>query len=187
MATDKKIDYVLLGLLSHEPMTGYEIKRRIDVSLKLFWSASYGSIYPALNALEKSGAIVKKEIKDTKREKIQYSITEEGREILREWLKKPVVKDEIRFETILKLFFGSEVEQQFTLEHIDAFEQKAKEVKPMLQTVVNQLEPIQEERTHQHYLLAAKFGVKIYDAFLEWCEESKEVLEKEQKKEDKNR
>ena len=26
MANSKKMDYVLLGLLSHEPMTGYEAK-----------------------------------------------------------------------------------------------------------------------------------------------------------------
>lgn len=27
MANTKKMDYVLLGLLSHEPMTGYEMKK----------------------------------------------------------------------------------------------------------------------------------------------------------------
>ena len=30
MANTKKMDYVLLGLLSHESMTGYEIKKRLD-------------------------------------------------------------------------------------------------------------------------------------------------------------
>ena len=29
MANEKKLDCVILGLLSHEPMTGYEIKKRI--------------------------------------------------------------------------------------------------------------------------------------------------------------
>lgn len=28
MANTKKMDYVLLGLLSHEPMTGYEMKKK---------------------------------------------------------------------------------------------------------------------------------------------------------------
>ena len=49
MANEKKIDYVLLGLLCHESLTGYEIKKRLDTRLRLFWSASFGSIYPALS------------------------------------------------------------------------------------------------------------------------------------------
>ena len=37
MANTKKMDYVLLGLLSHEPMTGYEMKKRLDTTLRFFW------------------------------------------------------------------------------------------------------------------------------------------------------
>ncbi len=51
MANTKKMDYVLLGLLSHEPMTGYEMKKRLDTSLRFFWGGSFGSIYPTLNQL----------------------------------------------------------------------------------------------------------------------------------------
>ena len=57
MANEKKMDVVLLGLLRHGPMTGYEIKKRIDVSLRFFWGASYGSIYLTLNALVRDGKL----------------------------------------------------------------------------------------------------------------------------------
>ena len=43
MANEKKINYVILGLLNHESLTGYEIKKRIDHSLKFFWSGSFGA------------------------------------------------------------------------------------------------------------------------------------------------
>ena len=33
MANEKKIDCVILGLLSHEELTGYEIKKRMDTML----------------------------------------------------------------------------------------------------------------------------------------------------------
>jgi len=58
MANTKKMDYVLLGLLSHEPMTGYEMKKRLDTTLRFFWGGSYGSIYPTLNQLEKENKIL---------------------------------------------------------------------------------------------------------------------------------
>ncbi len=32
MATEKKLDCVILGLLSHENLTGYEIKKRLDTA-----------------------------------------------------------------------------------------------------------------------------------------------------------
>lgn len=37
MAIGKKSDCVILGLLSHEDLTGYEIKKRMDTALKYFW------------------------------------------------------------------------------------------------------------------------------------------------------
>ena len=107
MAVEKKIDCVILGLLSHEDLTGYEIKKRMDTSLKYFWGASYGSIYPALSDLVKRGLAVKRDGSENNRSKIIYSITDEGRSYLKEWLKLPVERDELRYETLLKLFFGN--------------------------------------------------------------------------------
>lgn len=84
MANEKKIEYVLLGLLSHESLTGYEIKKRFELRLKFFWNASYGSIYPTLAKLEKDGCVIKKEMTENGRQKIVYTITNDGREVLRE-------------------------------------------------------------------------------------------------------
>ena len=96
MAIKKKIDCVILGLLSHEDLTGYEIKKRMDTSLKYFWGASYGSIYPALSDLVKRGLTVKRDGTENNRNKIIYSITEEGRNYLKDWLQLPAEKDELR-------------------------------------------------------------------------------------------
>ena len=58
MAKDRKIDMVILGLLSHEDLTGYDIKKRIDSHISFFWKGSFGSIYPALSGLQEQGMIV---------------------------------------------------------------------------------------------------------------------------------
>lgn len=177
MANEKKIDCVILGLLSHVSMTGYEIKKRMDTTLKFFWGASYGSIYPALNNLVKDERVTKYETKENGRDKVIYTITEAGREHLKKWLQVPVEKDEIRYETLLKLFFGSEIGKEGTLEHINNFKDKIEKELPILQCMTKQLEQIKDtEETHLHYLLTAKFGVKVYKAYLEWCEETEEAL-----------
>ena len=87
MANTMKMDYVLLGLLSIESMTGYEMKKRLDTSLRFFWGGSYGSIYPTLNQLETEGKVTKEDTSSNGREKITYSITAYGKETLKEWLK----------------------------------------------------------------------------------------------------
>ncbi len=35
----------LLGLVRHEPRSGYEIKSIVDNTTRFFWAASYGQIY----------------------------------------------------------------------------------------------------------------------------------------------
>ena len=58
MAKDRKIDLVILGLLAHDDLTGYDIKKRIDGAISFFWKGSFGSIYPALSAMEKDGLVI---------------------------------------------------------------------------------------------------------------------------------
>jgi DNA-binding PadR family transcriptional regulator len=70
--------------------------------------------------LETNGCVEKEE-ETSGRGKIIYSITGKGRALLREWLMKPVKKDELRYETLLKLFFGGELGREGILVHIQNF------------------------------------------------------------------
>ena len=88
MAKDRKIDLVILGLLAHEDLTGYDIKKRIDGSIRFFWKGSFGSIYPALGGMLAAGQVEKtEEVSEGGMEKILYRITGAGRETLENWLK----------------------------------------------------------------------------------------------------
>lgn len=176
MANAKKMDCVILGLLSHEPMTGYEIKKRIDSTLHFFWSGSFGSIYPTLNQLEKDGKVTKENISQNGREKISYSITEFGKESLKDWLYKPSEKDELRYETLLKLFFGNETGLNSMNKHIERFENKCKSELAILNMFAKNLEKALDNDTHKHYYLTVKFGIKTYESYLNWCIEAKEQI-----------
>lgn len=168
---------MILGLLSHEELTGYEIKKRMDTALKYFWGASYGSIYPTLSGLVERGLANRREAGENKRNKLIYTITEEGRHYLKEWLKNPVEKDELRYETLLKLFFGKEQGAEQALVHIQAFREKVCKELPYLLGARQVLkEHLKEDETHKYYLLTVEFGIKTYQTYLEWCEEAEEML-----------
>jgi DNA-binding PadR family transcriptional regulator len=52
------LDRAILGLLEERDLHGYEIRRRLREQLGLLANVSFGSIYPALTRLEKSGAVM---------------------------------------------------------------------------------------------------------------------------------
>jgi len=51
------LELAVLGLLSEQPLHGYELKKRLSETLGPLWGISFGSLYPALRRLERNGAI----------------------------------------------------------------------------------------------------------------------------------
>ncbi len=52
---------VLLGLLTIEPMSGYDLGQLIRISVGHFWRESYGQIYPNLKKLASDGLVTAKD------------------------------------------------------------------------------------------------------------------------------
>ena len=48
----------LLGLLAGRPMSGYELTKTFDGSLRYVWAAQHSQIYPELGRLLAAGLIV---------------------------------------------------------------------------------------------------------------------------------
>jgi len=74
------VKLVVLKLLSEEPGYGYQIIKRLEEHLAGGYTPSAGIIYPTLTLLEEEGFA----ISSTEGNKKVYSITEEGREYLKE-------------------------------------------------------------------------------------------------------
>lgn len=178
MAKDRKIDMVILGLLFHENLTGYDIKKRIDQSISFFWKGSFGSIYPSLAAMEKNGLVIKTkdESNTTKREKILYEITDEGRRFLQEWLEDSKAENSLRYETLLKLFFGGATTINVSVANIEAFENDITKDLEFLKFCKSNLEKVLDERDHVFFYLTVSFGVETYEAYLRWSKEAKQLL-----------
>jgi DNA-binding PadR family transcriptional regulator len=51
------LELAILGLLTEQPLHGYELKKRLGETLGSLWGISYGSLYPALRRLERDGSI----------------------------------------------------------------------------------------------------------------------------------
>jgi DNA-binding PadR family transcriptional regulator len=78
------LEVAVLGLLHDAPMHGYELRKQVNALLGWGRILSYGTLYPALKALGKSGHIVADETIDPegrgRRARIVYKLTAEGKE-----------------------------------------------------------------------------------------------------------
>ena len=177
MAKDRKIDLVILGLLSHEDLTGYDIKKRLDGAIGFFWKGSFGNIYPALTSMENEGLISKRKSVNTgARERIPYHISKKGINTLREWLKEEQASNELRYETLLKLYFGGATDRSIAIRNITVFEEDIKKNLAVLYMYKKNLEKVLDEEDHVFYYLTVTFGIDTYEAYLKWCTKAKKLL-----------
>lgn len=170
--------YILLGLLNHEELSGYDIKKRIDIMISSFWDIGYGQIYPTLAKLEKERLVTKRTSQTSSGpEKNLYSITGAGRDLLTQWLKVPEEKEYTKYEILVKLFFGSLVPDRDNINRIEAFKARQSENMKMIQLFKQNLEHILNQNDdHIFYYISVLFGEKIYKAYLEWSDEAVRLL-----------
>lgn len=70
--------WVLL-LLSERPMYGYEIMRELERRFSGFWKPKTGTIYPALERLERNGLVTSRiEFRDEAPDRKHYALTDKG-------------------------------------------------------------------------------------------------------------
>ena len=96
----------ILGLLKERAMHGYELKKELTAQLGQYWQVSYGSLYPSVRRLEKTGAVERiYPTQDVARRKNIYRITKAGEELFKRRLyEQPAVLDDARFGIRLAFF-----------------------------------------------------------------------------------
>lgn len=107
MAQKNKLQFIILGLLNQQPLTGYDLTKAFDTEIGEFWQAQHSQIYPQLKRLEEQGYVTHEiTVSGAKLEKKLYHVTATGAELLRQWITVgtpdlTATKDEF----ILKLYF----------------------------------------------------------------------------------
>ena len=101
----RTLGFAVLGLLSREELSGYDLKRWMGRPLGYFWSAKHSQIYPELARLEEEGLVTHTLVEQSgKPDKKVYRITAEGLEALKEWVVQPPVSRSVRDELTLKAY-----------------------------------------------------------------------------------
>lgn len=98
--------YALLGFLSTEPASGFDLSREFAESIGWFWHASHSQIYPELRRLADEGLLTSSEVPGGPgKQKRLYRITEQGEAALRAWVREPTEYAPVRDVERVKLMF----------------------------------------------------------------------------------
>jgi PadR family transcriptional regulator, regulatory protein AphA len=171
--------YVILGMVSREPRSGYEIKALVDNTTRFFWAASYGQIYPELKRLSEAGLVKGIDASRGDRKRTVYAITADGEAELKDWLRRPPETAEMREEGLLKLFFSGALKPAEAVETLRTMRGRRLELTEQLRS----LEPEKTELEDPFPLMVLRAGIEFNQWFAEWCERMEgQLLDPEREK-----
>lgn len=167
------ISYVVLAMLIRSPLTGYELKR----FLNLFWEAHHSQIYPTLKELRKQELIEIIDIPDGKR-KI-YDITPAGKELVKEWVftksHAPSQKDEFLAKVFTISALDRDTSKFLIMERKQYFHEQVNDYSKVLAS----LDGLDEEERRKNFgrELILERKIRLSKEELAWCDWAEEKIE----------
>lgn len=164
------LDYAILGLIQDQPLSGYAIRKLFDETALGNYSGSPGTIYPALNRLQKF-ELIKKVLQD-ETGKTSFEITKEGIQKLKKWFLKSVEKSEVEKRTdelLLRFgFMGELVDLEQKMDFLKSFHD-------LLNTYIKELQAYYDMESNSmplHGRLAFQYGIDANKTTLKWCKKA---------------
>jgi PadR family transcriptional regulator, regulatory protein AphA len=104
------LEYAILGFLNYQALSGYDLKKMFDNSVRHFWPADQSQIYRTLTRLNQQGWVTVELIEQSEHpDRKVYHITEAGRAELHGWLITTTPVWEGRMAPLIQIFFGGQL------------------------------------------------------------------------------
>ena len=186
--SENRTRYAVLGALTVEPMSGYDLKRFFEQGVSFFWAESYGQIYPILKQLKAEGLIVG--VGDERAgakaraggaahpRRAVYAVTPAGREALATWLAEPAEPQAgRRLEILLKLFFARHGGPGAAARLVADF--RAHHAALLATYAATEARLRADHAAHPdlpYWLLTLSYGQHVSHALVAWCDEAARTL-----------
>jgi len=175
------LKYAILSLLSHDPLTGYELMKLFDGSVGYFWHATHPQIYKELARLERAGKIAHRSVEQRGRPtKKIYSLSESGRGELAEWLRAPASAQRVKDEMMLKTFCCGLLEGTEALDlirrHRELHEMKLQRYQELERFLQSGLTVASRDRIGPYLTLLR--GIRYERDYISWCDEATDLLKR---------
>ncbi len=121
------IKFAILGFLSWQPFTGYDIKKLFMESTFIYWSGNNNQIYKTLVQLHREGLVTNElQYQENKPNRKMYSITKKGLAELREWIQTSPELPQLRNTFLIQLAWADQLKQDELFALLDKYEYEVK-------------------------------------------------------------
>jgi PadR family transcriptional regulator AphA len=168
------VSYALLGLLAGGPMSAYELERQMQRSgTQYLWPRTRSRVFKEPKNLVDHGLVAARTLPERRRKTI-YTITDEGRTALTDWLGQPGRALSLEWEALLKVWNGHHGSLEQLRGHLATIRQQLRnECEGLLESVERQSSPDypRADRLHLNVILA-EFILAENVARLRWLEQT---------------
>ena len=169
------LDHAILGYLNYAPASGYELKRKFDLSVQHFWPANQSQIYRTLSRLSEKGFVEMEVIHQEDRpDRKEYYITDAGQEELSSWLHQLQPFTNTRSAALIQVFFGAQLTNEEVLKNFEIYREKLISVNNQLNNIPNQWDiltaDVNSEREKWFWNLTVDLGQRSLQANLDWVD-----------------
>lgn len=164
--------YALLGLLSREELSGYDLAQRFSQQVSHFWEAHHTQIYRELQKLEEEGLVNFHRVEQQDRpDKKMYELTDRGMEQLLGWLAEtPKPPKKMKHEVLLRVSMFHLIPPERAIAFLQ--ESKAYHLR-----VLEGMEMWGQAYFAEHKdedtigeTLTLDFGMRFMKTWVEWCD-----------------
>jgi PadR family transcriptional regulator AphA len=179
----------ILGLLAAGPLSGYDLAKRVETGVGMFWSPARSGIYAVLPRLVDKGLATRRIVAQKRRpDKQVYRITRDGRETLRRWIESgPVEPDPAHNPFLLRVYFGAETEPAVVAGHVEARRAEALDRITLLRELETRLDTIDEDVRVRYRRIVLDWGLEYYEALVRWADATLRELKKIEASADRDR
>ena len=170
----------ILGLLNYGDMTGYQIMSVFRDSLNYFWSAQTSQIYRELQTLKDRGFVTDTPVKgEGKPDSRLFSITEEGKRELVEWLRTETGFD-TRSRLLMLTFFRGELTTEENIAYFKALRDTAVKYGGGMGTPAGNTAAyavkVPDPGKAVYWKMTVEYGKMYMDMLVQWCDKCIEML-----------
>lgn len=158
--------HAVLGVLSQEPGSGWDLMQRFEIALVNVWPATQSQVYGELGKLADAGLI--SVVAEGPRGRKEYAITDAGREELRRWMLEEPPRVQ-RDDVLLRVFFLNALEPEQARAFLAAMAERSGERHEHL-TKLHERIDWGDDPLSAYGGLALEFGLRYTEMRREWAE-----------------
>lgn len=173
------LKHTILGFLNISPKTGYDLQKKIGMTISHFWTSTQSQIYRTLGEMTEEGLIVSEvHYQDEKPNKKVYSITSEGKEELLRWLSNPLELPNHRNPFLIQLFFSGNINSEAVISNLSHYRAQMEERHRFLLRDETRAMLSLSDSAYEKLLFSIihNNGLQMLQSEIDWVDESIKLL-----------